>query len=221
MNGIKKWIILGVTLALMTNGALYAVQADQDEHRKMRWYQKFFDSDSDDNDSDSDDDDSDHERGKKRKRYQKRYRNDSEHYRKRYLTPVNNPTYVEECGDCHFTYQPELLPSGSWDKILAGLEDHFGDTIELDPDSKKVIAEYLKVNAAEHSSAKRAVKIMRSLGNRAPLRITQIPYIQAKHHEIHPDVFKRESIGSISNCLACHPTAEKGIYEDDHVVIPE
>ena len=55
MNGIKKWIILGVTLALMTNGAFYAVKADYDEHRKMRWYQKFFDSDSDDNDSDSTD----------------------------------------------------------------------------------------------------------------------------------------------------------------------
>ncbi len=214
MNGIKKWIILGVILALMTNGAFYAVQADHGEHRKMKWYQKFFDLDSDD-------DDSDHERGKKRKRYQKRLRNDPEHYRKRYITPVNNPTYIEECGDCHFTYQPELLPSGSWDKILAGLEDHFGETIELDPDSKRVIAEYLKVNAAEHSSAKRAVKIMRSLGNQTPLRITQIPYIQAKHHEIHPDVFKRESIDSISNCLACHPTAEKGIYEDDYVVIPD
>jgi len=213
MNGIEKWIFVGLTLALMTNGAFYTVQADHDEHRKMRWYQKFFDMDSDD-------DDSDHDSGKKRKRYQKRYRNDPEHYRKRYMTPVNNSTYIVECGDCHFTYQPELLPSGSWDKILGGLEDHFGETIELDPDSKRVIAEYLKVNAAEHSSAKRAVKIMRSLGNRSPLRITQIPYIQSKHHEINPDVFERESIGSISNCLACHPTAEKGIYEDDHVVIP-
>jgi len=41
---------------------------------------------------------------KERKRYQKRYRNDSKHYGKRYLTPVNNPTYKEECGGCHFAY---------------------------------------------------------------------------------------------------------------------
>ena len=92
--------------------------------------------------------------------------------------------------------------------------------MELDPDSKKVIAEYLKANAAEHSSAKRAVKIMRSLGGRTPLRITEIPYIQEKHHEIHPDVFKQESIGSLSNCSACHTTAEKGVYEDDNVRFP-
>ncbi len=161
-----------------------------------------------------------HESGGKRKRYQKRYRNGSKHYGKRYLTPVNNPTYKEECGGCHFAYQPELLPSSSWDRILAGLEDHFGEFIELDPDSKKIIAEYLRANAAEHSSAKRAVKIMRSLGNRTPLRITDIPYIREKHHEVPVNVLKRDSIGSLSNCVACHTTAEKGIYDDDYVVMP-
>jgi len=162
----------------------------------------------------------DHNRKEKKSRYQKRYRNDSKHYGKRYLTPANNPTFKEECGGCHFAYQPELLPSGSWDKILAGLEDHFGEVVELDPGSKKVIDEYLKVNAAEHSTAKRAIKIMRCLGSQTPLRITDIPYIRRKHHEIHPDVFKQKSIGSLSNCSACHTTAEKGIYDDDYVAIP-
>jgi mono/diheme cytochrome c family protein len=141
--------------------------------------------------------------------------------RKRYLTPVDNATYKEECGACHFVYQPELLPSGSWEKILAGLEDHFGEGVELDPESKRIIAEYLKANAAERSSAKRAVKIMRSLGSRAPLRITDVPYIQEKHHEVSPNVLKRKSIGSLSNCIACHTTAEKGDYDDDNVVIPK
>ena len=214
MNGIKKWIILGVTLALMTSGAFYAVQADHDEHRKMKWYQKFFDLDSDD-------DDSDHERGKERKRYQKRYRNDSEHYAKEYLSPVNNQTYIDECGACHFAYQPELLPSASWDKILAGLEDHFGEAVDLDKESKKTITEYLRTNSAEYSRAKRSVKIMRCLGSNTPMRITEIPYIQAKHRKINQDVLQRESIGSLSNCLVCHVSAEKGIYEDDYVRIPQ
>jgi hypothetical protein len=113
-----------------------------------------------------------------------------------------------------------LLPSGSWDKILAGLEDHFGEGIELDLASRKVIGESLKANSAEHSSAKRAVKIMRSLGSQTPLRITEIPYIQRKNHEVSPSVFSRDSMGTFSNCLACHTTAEKGIYDDDYVIIP-
>jgi len=212
MTGTQKWLVFGVAFFLVTSGAFYAALADHGEHRQKRWYQKIFDWD--------DDDDDNHDRGKKRGRYQKRYRNDSKHYGKRYLTPVNNPTYIKECGACHFAYQPELLPFGSWDRILAGLEDHFGEVIELDLDSKKVIAEYLKANAAEQSSAKRAVKIMRTLGKQTPMRITEIPYIQEKHHEVPPSVFNRDSVGSFSNCAVCHRTAEKGIYEDDYVVIP-
>jgi len=210
----KKWVVLLMAAFLLTGGVFCAALADHDEHKQKRWYQKIFDWDDDD-----DQDDDDHESGEKRKRYQKRYRNDSKHYGKRYLKPVNNPTYIEECGACHFTYQPGLLPSGSWDKILAGCEDHFGEAIELDPASMKVIGEYLRANAAEHSSAKRAVKIMRSLGNRTPLRITETLYIREKHHEVPANVLKRDSIGSLSNCSACHTTAEKGIYEDDYVVI--
>jgi hypothetical protein len=138
----------------------------------------------------------------------------------RYLKPVNNSTYEAGCGECHFLYQPELLPSASWMKILDQLDDHFGEGVDLDPDSINIIADYLKSNGAEKSPAKRAVKIMRSIGNHVPLRITDIPYIREKHHELPPDVFKRESIGSLSNCIACHPTAEKGIYDDDNVKIP-
>jgi hypothetical protein len=214
MNKIQKLIIFLVALLVMINGGFYTALADHDEHKEKRWYQKIFDWDDDD------DHDDDHDREGKKRRYQKRYRNDSKHYGKRYLKPVNNPTYIEECGACHFAYQPELLPFGSWGKILAGLEDHYGEVIELDTESQKVIAEYLKANAADHSSAKRAVKIMRSLGNQTPQRITQIPYIQEKHHKIQSEVFKRESVGSLSNCSACHTTAEKGIYDDDYAVIP-
>ena len=200
MNAILQWIVLVMLLVLLTPVTSYHVLADDDEHEKKHWYQKAFDRDDDD----------DHHSERK----------DSKHHSERYLNPVDNAAYEEECGACHFPYQPGLLPSGSWEKILAGLEDHFGEVLELDPELKKVIAEYLKANAAEHSSAKRAVKIMRSLGSRTPLRVTEIPYIQEKHHEVSPNVLKRKSIGSLSNCSACHTTAEKGIYDDDHVVIP-
>jgi hypothetical protein len=137
VNRIQKWIIFCVVVFLVTNGAFYAALADHDESKEKRWYQKIFDWDDDDHDDD------DHDRGEERRRYRKRYRNESEHYGNHYLTPVNNPTYSEQCGACHFAYQPELLPSGSWGKILAGLDDHFGEFIELDADSKKIIGEYL------------------------------------------------------------------------------
>lgn len=50
--------------------------------------------------------------------------------------------------------------------------------------------------------------IVKRLGSEIPMRITQIPYIQKKHHEIGPDVLKKEAIGSLSNCSACHTGAD-------------
>ena len=91
----------------------------------------------------------------------------------------------------------------------------------MDDKSKNIISDYLRANAAERSTAKRAKKILKSLRGQTPLRITEIPYIQEKHHELDPGVFARESIGSRSNCIACHPTAEQGNYDDDFVKIPK
>jgi hypothetical protein len=148
---------------------------------------------------------------------------DDDHEKKenKYLAPVNNSTFKQECGACHFAYQPALLPSGSWEKILSNLPPHFGEEVLLDDKSKNIISDYLRANAAEKSSAKRAKKIIRSLRGQTPLRITEIPYIREKHHELNSNIFTRESIGSRSNCIACHTTAEQGNYDDDFVKIPK
>jgi len=209
MHRKTELLVFLTAFFLIFSGTLHLSIADDNDHREKRWYHKISDWDDDD----------DHDDNKHRKKNRKRHR-DGDHHSS-FIKPVNNPTYKEECGDCHFAYQPELLPAVSWTKILTNLDDHFGESIELDDDSRKAISDYLNSNSAEYSSAKRAVKIMRSLGNQVPLRITDIPYIREKHHEISPNVLNRESIGSLSNCVACHTTAEKGIYEDDHVKIPK
>jgi hypothetical protein len=134
---------------------------------------------------------------------------------------VTNPAYKETCGGCHFAYQPELLPSASWAKVLSGLDDHFGQTLDVDSETLATLADYLKVNGADKSSSKRATKIMRSLSGDTPIRITDVPYIREQHHEISSDVLSRKPIGSLSNCSACHKTAENGVYDDNFVDIPK
>ena len=167
--------------------------ADDDDHKDdKKWYKKIFDHDDDD-----------------------------EKYENKYLTPVNNETFKQECGACHFAYQPGLLPSGSWESILNNLPSHFGEEVSLDQESKQIIGEYLRTNAAENSSAKRARKIVSSLNGQTPLRITETPYIQEKHHDLDASIFSRQSIGSFSNCIACHTKAEQGNYDDDFVKIPK
>jgi hypothetical protein len=137
------------------------------------------------------------------------------------VKPVTNPVYKENCGACHFSYQPELLPSGSWRKILNQLGDHFGESFELDQEVQKAVLAYLEANAAERSTSKRAVRIVRSVGSSTPVRITEVPYIKGKHRKITASVLDKPSIGSLSNCTACHRRAEEGNYDEDFVTIPD
>ena len=157
---------------------------------------------------------------REKRRYQKRERKHSEDNGQRNLPIVSDPAYTENCSACHFAYQPGLLPSGSWEKILAGLSNHFGESIELDSESAKTISAHLRAGSANYSSGKLSLKILKSLGNQTPLRITEVPYIRREHHEIKQNVLNRESIGSLSNCVACHTSAEKGIFDGDNVTIP-
>jgi hypothetical protein len=140
---------------------------------------------------------------------------------KRCLNPVSHQTYKEKCGACHIAYQPGLLPFGSWEKLLSNLKDHFGETVEIDAGSKEAIEKYLMDEAAKRSQGKLSHKIMRSLKGETPIRITEIPYLRHKHRGIPPDVFTRKAVGSLSNCVACHRTADQGIYKDDNVSIPK
>ena len=189
---LRFLLLLVVSLFFICSNTI--VLADDDRKGERGWLERIFDRDDDD----SDDEDNDDE----------------------YLPEVNNATYITECGPCHFVYQPGLLPTGSWKDILASLEDHNGEALEIDQESLSSITDYMLANSAEKSSAKRSRKIVKSLRGQIPTRITDIPYIIEKHDEISGEIFTRPSIGSRSNCPACHKTADKGIYEDDYANIP-
>lgn len=158
--------------------------------------------------------------GKKHQRREGKH-NENNYSGDRNLKAVSNSTYADQCGACHFAYQPELLPAGSWKILLDGTDDHFGETVDLDEGARSEISGYLASNAAEKSSAKLAGKMMSSLGGLTPLRITDIPRFRKEHHKITPQTIQRKSVGSLSNCISCHRTAENGVYDDDDVSIPE
>lgn len=137
------------------------------------------------------------------------------------LKPVKYKLYLDECGACHFAFQPELLPARSWQRMMNTLEDHFGDDASLDEESTAQISAFLKWESAEQSSSKRAMKFLRSIRlNESPLRITETRYFKDKHDEVDQSIYKRKSIGSPANCIACHTTADKGNYQDEFVKVP-
>lgn len=138
------------------------------------------------------------------------------------VAPVNNLAYREECGSCHFAYQPGLLPQASWREMMNGLDDHFGDNAELSTGVNQEILDYLLANAADDSNYKRSKRIMGSLRpGEVPLRITDTVYFKRKHDEIPASVVAdNEALGSFSKCAACHTRAETGSYDEDEINIP-
>ena len=139
------------------------------------------------------------------------------------VAPVANAKYKEECGSCHFAYQPGLLPARSWEKLMENLENHFNENAELDQETQAELSKYLAANSADLSDYKRSKRIMGSLGGNSdtPLRITKTPYFMRKHNEIpHKVIENNPKLSSFSQCAACHVNAEKGSYEEDEVRIP-
>lgn len=144
--------------------------------------------------------------------------------RQKGVAPVNDEVYNEECGACHFPYQPGWLPAASWKKLLSAdaLADHFGDSAEMDEKTRQHILDLAMNMSAEKSYYKRSKKTMASLKEGdAPLRITETPYIHDKHENLDSKLVKdNPKVKSLSFCSKCHQKAEKGVFDDDTVVIP-
>lgn len=138
------------------------------------------------------------------------------------FAPAADERYLKECGACHMAYPPGLLPARSWEKLMGGLSDHFGDNAELSPADQKGIADYLTAGGADRSSSKRAMKIVRSLRpDETPIRIQEVPYIARKHREIADRMVQgNPKVKSLGRCNACHAGAEKGSFNEETVSIP-
>ncbi|MEX8494974.1 diheme cytochrome c [Sphaerotilus sp.] len=123
------------------------------------------------------------------------------------------PSYQQECAACHMAYPPGMLPAASWTRLMGGLDRHFGTDASLDAASAKLLTRWLTDNAGT--------------GHRVSAtpppedRITRSAWFVRQHNEVGPGVWKRTSIKSASNCMACHAGADKGDFDEDRVRIPK
>ncbi len=130
--------------------------------------------------------------------------------------PITSEDLRFECGDCHLVYQPQMLPERSWRRLIGGLSDHFGEELEIDPDTARELLAYLTSNAADASSRKQARKFLRDLAeDDTPMRITDTPRWRKKHRELPKRVWSDERIAFKGQCEACHTGAERGSYDED------
>ena len=130
--------------------------------------------------------------------------------------------YMQECASCHMGYQTEFLPKRSWIKMMNTLEDHFGVDATFDKEDEERVREYLVSNA---SDSKRTYgdmkKFSRSISSKStPLAISEIPKFKREHDEVPKRLIIQKEVKTISNCMACHTDAQKGLYRERNILIP-
>ncbi|SCA56872.1 putative Ni,Fe-hydrogenase I cytochrome b subunit [Candidatus Terasakiella magnetica] len=128
--------------------------------------------------------------------------------------------YENECGDCHHAFHPSLLPQESWEHIMAGLDDHFGEDATLDEGSFLVIQDYLKANNAWKWDTEAANNLRLDLFEQ-PARITASPFWRYRHEAIAEEFFSHKKIESKTNCAGCHQDALVGTFYDQNINLPD
>lgn len=132
-------------------------------------------------------------------------------------------TYVAECGACHTAFAPGLLPVRSWRRMMAELEDHFGEDASLEEPQYFAILKELETLAADGSYADmRMHRISDAISqNSEPQRITETPFFRHMHDEVPEAVWKQKRVAARSNCVACHVNANQGRFAEQEIRIPQ
>lgn len=132
-----------------------------------------------------------------------------------HFAPVADPIVKQECGTCHIAYAPSMLPASSWQRMMANLQDHFGDDATVDAETARRIADYLLANAGDSNDQRIGNRLLRGVSmSNAPLRITELPRWVREHRKVAEWEWQQKDVGSKANCVACHTDAERGNYDE-------
>lgn len=121
------------------------------------------------------------------------------------------PAYTAECGACHTAYPPALLPARSWQRLMGGLDRHFGTDAALDPRTLADLSAWLQQHAGSGPR----------VGEAPPQdRITRSAWFERKHRHVEPETWRLPSVHSAAQCAACHRGADQGRFDDDGLIAP-
>ncbi len=128
------------------------------------------------------------------------------------LPSSTSPGYVQECAACHIAYAPGMLPASSWQRIMKGLDRHYGSDASIDDAAATQIDAWLLAHAGSYKRVQ----------EEPPQdRITRSVWFERKHRKLDASVWRLASVKSAANCGACHTGADRGHYDDDNLRYPE
>ncbi|MBF0354229.1 MAG: cytochrome C [Alphaproteobacteria bacterium] len=127
---------------------------------------------------------------------------------------ASDPILVKECASCHLAFSAGWLTQESWKKVMGSLDNHFGDDARL-PEERRAAVESVLLAGAGDAKTGRASPFLKSVkGDPAPIRLTETFGFQRKHGKIKLGAAAMARIKSLANCVACHPKAAEGVFED-------
>jgi hypothetical protein len=130
-----------------------------------------------------------------------------------------DPTYAKECSSCHLAYPPSLAGAATWQAVMAGLADHFGENASLDTGTTVQLENWMLANSAEHWDT-RAANAFRSANPAEPQRITATASWVRLHQDVAESVFKSSKVGAKGSCAACHRDAAIARFDPQQISIP-
>jgi hypothetical protein len=149
---------------------------------------------------------------------------DPSKYEKGGFAPATDEIYAKECGSCHFSYLPGMLPERSWHALMARASEHFGESLGLAPEVARHIEDYLAANAADRSPYDGARIMLSQLpDDRTPTRITPLPHMRHRHvvvNKLMSSPVYGTKVKTLTNCDACHEKAATGSFAYDQIVVP-
>jgi cytochrome b len=131
-----------------------------------------------------------------------------------------DPLTAEECSACHNFYHPSLLPAASWKRLMAGLDDHFGENAWIDEGDAAEIEAWLTAHAAETVDTAPA-RLFSRRNPEPPAALTETPAWRRLHGDLPAALFERAPILSRANCAACHADAASGRFSPFAISIPK
>lgn len=117
--------------------------------------------------------------------------------------------YTQECAACHVAYPATMLPAASWQRLMSGLERHYGTDATLDPQDLALISRWLLANADSRHTASPPQD-----------RITRATWFERKHRHIESTTWQLPSVRSAANCAACHTGTEQGRFDEHALRMP-
>ena len=136
---------------------------------------------------------------------------------------ARDPLYAKECGTCHFAYSPGLMPARSWVRVLDRMDQHFGESLRLDPATRAKLQAYLSANAADVSPYEGSKTFMERIpASLTPRRLAGVPVFREMHTVIHEVISTKTKVKvrTVTNCNACHTKADEGSFGNSELYIP-